>query len=315
MSSFDALFDKARALNRRICLPEGDDPRVREAARRAATDGIAQVMLLGTEPADADYEVRNPATDADREVAAEALKGLQRGRNPDPDPGDPLNFALGLLRAGRVDGCVAGAEYASAHVIRNALQLIGTATPDGLLSSFFVMDHTLPHHPLKGIALFADCAVRIDPNAARLAQIALTTADSAAGLFGIRPKVALLAFSTAGSAEHPGLEKIREAADLIRKQRPSLPLLPEVQFDAAVIPEILDRKAPDLAALAPANVFIFPDLQAANIGYKIAERLGGVTATGPVLQGLARPVNDLSRGCNADDIYRLIAITALQAAA
>ena len=312
MSSFDALFDKARALNRRILLPEGDDPRVREAARRATTDGIAQVVLLGSAPADAAYEVRDPATDADRERVAEALGESHRGRGPAPDPDEPLNFALGLLRAGRVDGCVAGAEYASAHVIRNALQLIGTAAPDGLLSSFFVMDHTLPHQALKGIALFADCAVRIDPNAARLAQIALTTADSAEQLFGIEPKVALLSFSTAGSAEHPDLEKIRDAAKLIREQRPDLPLLPEVQFDAAVIPEILQRKAPDLAGLAPANVFIFPDLQAANIGYKIAERLGGVSATGPVLQGLARPVNDLSRGCNADDIYRLIAITALQ---
>jgi len=184
-----------------------------------------------------------------------------------------------------------------------------------LASSFFLMQHDLPHQALRGVAVFADCALVIEPDAAQLARIAVDTADSAAALLGLKPRVALLSFSTAGSARHPLVDKVRRAGEQVAAQRPDIELLAEVQFDAAVIPDILRHKAPGVGVDAPANVFIFPDLQSANIGYKIAERIGGARAVGPILQGLRRPVNDLSRGCGVDDIVNLVAVTAVQAQA
>jgi len=189
--------------------------------------------------------------------------------------------------------------------------------PPGLVSSFFLMQHDLAHQALRGAVVFADCALVIQPSAAQLARIACDTADSAVRLLGLTPRVALLSFSTAGSARHGLVDKVREAGAMVAAERPDLALLPEVQFDAAVVPAILRAKAPGLAAGvgdAPANVFIFPDLQSANIAYKIAERIGGARAVGPILQGLRRPVNDLSRGCSVDDIVNLVAVTAVQAA-
>jgi len=189
--------------------------------------------------------------------------------------------------------------------------------PPGLVSSFFLMQHDLAHQALRGAVVFADCALVIQPSAAQLARIAIDTADSAVRLLGLTPRVALLSFSTAGSARHGLVDKVREAGAMVAAERPDLALLPEVQFDAAVVPAILRAKAPGLAAGvgdAPANVFIFPDLQSANIAYKIAERIGGARAVGPILQGLRRPVNDLSRGCSVDDIVNLVAVTAVQAA-
>ena len=184
-----------------------------------------------------------------------------------------------------------------------------------LASSFFLMQHDLPHQALRGVAVFADCALVIEPDAAQLARIAVDTADSAAALLGLKPRVALLSFSTAGSARHPLVDKVRRAGERVAALRPDIELLAEVQFDAAVIPDILRSKAPGVGVDAPANVFIFPDLQSANIGYKIAERIGGARAVGPILQGLRRPVNDLSRGCGVDDIVNLVAVTAVQAQA
>ena len=174
------------------------------------------------------------------------------------------------------------------------------------------MEHDLPHQAFQGTALYADCAMVIDPDPEQLASIAMDTADSARALAGIEPRVALLSFSTAGSAEHDFVDKVRKAGDIVAKRRPDIALMTEVQFDAAIVPEILERKAPDIDVPAPANVFIFPDLQSANIGYKIAQRIGGVQATGPVLQGLRLPVNDLSRGCSVVDIVNLVAVTAVQ---
>ena len=153
----------------------------------------------------------------------------------------------------------------------------------------------------------------IDPDAEQLADIAINTANSAVNLLGIEPTVALLSFSTAGSAKHPNVDKVREAGQIVAGLRPDIKLLPEVQFDAAIVPEILESKAPNIDVSAPANVFVFPDLQSANIGYKIAQRIGGVTAVGPILQGIKKPVNDLSRGCSVEDIVQLVAVTAVQA--
>ncbi len=226
---------------------------------------------------------------------------------------DPLMAGAAMVRAGLADGMVAGAAHPTADVVRAALQLIGMGANSRIVSSFFLMEHNLPHQSIQGTALYADCAMVIDPDAEQLASIAIDTADSARSLAGIDPRVALLSFSTAGSAEHAYVDKVRQAAAIISERRPDIALMPEVQFDAAIIPEILARKAPDIDVPAPANVFIFPDLQSANIGYKIAQRIGGVQATGPVLQGLRLPVNDLSRGCSVEDIFNLVAVTAVQA--
>jgi len=268
---------------------------------------------------------------------------------------EPLTLGACMVAAGDADGCVAGAAHKTADVVRAALQIVGAKThpatadstdtapaqktagvtgevatdtvtdstaaaaenPPGLVSSFFLMQHDLAHQALRGAVVFADCALVIQPSAAQLARIAIDTADSAVRLLGLTPRVALLSFSTAGSARHGLVDKVREAGALVAAERPDLALLPEVQFDAAVVPAILRAKAPGLAAGvgdAPANVFIFPDLQSANIAYKIAERIGGARAVGPILQGLRRPVNDLSRGCSVDDIVNLVAVTAVQAA-
>lgn len=297
---------------------------------------------------------RNPRADAHAEILlqARAAKGMTRAEAL-AEIRRPLTLAACMVAGGDADGCVAGAAHVSADVVRAALQIVGakdgdsdsdsavpnagqesaapSAVPDstpnpgresdldqtpGLVSSFFLMQHDLPHQALRAAAVFADCALVIEPSAAQLARIACDTADSAARLLGLRPRVALLSFSTAGSARHRLVDKVRRAGELVAAARPDIELLPEVQFDAAVVPDILRAKAPDIAATvdAPANIFIFPDLQSANIGYKIAERIGGARAVGPILQGLRRPVNDLSRGCSVDDIVNLVAVTAVQAA-
>ncbi len=225
---------------------------------------------------------------------------------------DPLMLGAAMVRGNLADGLVAGAVHTTADVVRSALQIIGMRRNSRIVSSFFLMEHALPHQPFQGTALYADCAMVIDPDPDQLASIAIDTADSARNLAGIEPKVALLSFSTAGSAEHPFVDKVRSAGRLVAAQRPDIALMTEVQFDAALIPAILQRKAPAIHLTAPANVYIFPDLQSANIGYKIAQRIGGVQAIGPILQGLKLPVNDLSRGCSTQDIVNLAAVTAVQ---
>ncbi len=232
------------------------------------------------------------------------------------EPGDGLDDGHGYKHGGGSDR-----EHVSrddAHDDADNLNPKKNHAPahkNSLVSSFFVMQHGLAHQALRGPAVFADCALVVAPSAEQLARIAMDCCDSAATLLGLKPRVALLSFSTAGSARHPYVDKVRAAGAIIARRRPHLELMAEVQFDAAVMPDILRRKAPDITIAAPANVFIFPDLQSANIGYKIAERIGRVTAVGPILQGLNRPVNDLSRGCAVEDIVALTAVTAVQAQA
>ncbi|MXZ80937.1 MAG: phosphate acetyltransferase [Gammaproteobacteria bacterium] len=322
MSLFETIFERARAAQSTIVLPEGGDPRVTAAAERALEMGLARIVLLcgesdpglGTHDA---LTVVNPETDERIGRYADALyelrqhKGLTRDQAQEAVK-DTLVFSAMMTRLGEADGYVAGAVHTTASVLRAALQVVGVAKGARQVSSFFIMEHRMAHQAVQGVALYADCAMVIDPGPEELADIAMATARHARSLLAIEPVVALLSFSTAGSAVHPYVDKVRQAGELVAAAMPDLALLPEVQFDAAILPDILARKAPDLEAPAPANVFIFPDLQSANIGYKIAERIGGVIATGPILQGLSRPVNDLSRGCSIDDIVRLIAITALQ---
>ncbi len=302
--------------------------RILQAASTLVRENIATISLIGNH-----HEIQSLAhshridlkdirivDDSDTELHAQCADVIHEARRHKPLSREEarqltqnrLMLGVAMVRCGMVNGLVAGAVHATAEVVRSALQVIGMRPDSRVVSSFFLMEHTLPHQASQGTALYADCAMIIDPNPEQLASIAMDTADNARSLAHIEPKVALLSFSTAGSAAHPLVDKVRSAGRIIAMQRPDIDLMTEVQFDAAVMPEILQRKAPDIKISAPANVFIFPDLQSANIGYKIAQRIGGVEATGPILQGLRLPVNDLSRGCSIRDIIRLVAVTAVQ---
>ena len=220
-----------------------------------------------------------------------------------------------MVRMGDADGSISGAVHTTPDVVRSALRLIG---PDGqtkLVSSFFLMIMPATFPGECRAMIFADCGLNVDPNAEQLAEIASASADSARQLLGQEPRIALLSFSTRGSAQHPKVGKVEQAGVLLQAMRPDLSMDAAIQVDAAIIPDIAQAKAPGSALGGNANVLIFPDLDSGNIAYKIAERIGGATAIGPILQGLAKPANDLSRGCNADDVFAMIAVTAIQAQA
>ncbi len=331
MSALDDLVDAARANPQRIVLAEGEDPRIVEGAVRAFRDGVARITLIGRpgriqallgdhgadpggfaiiEPAEtplsgpfaAEYHVLRRHKGVDAPAAREAVL-------------DPLVFAALMVRLGHADGTVAGAVATTTDTVRAALQVIGRAPGSALVSSFFLMMLDAPHHPKQGALVFADCGLVVEPDAAELAAIALASARSFADLTGSVPKVAMLSFSTHGSARHDRVSKVIEATGLAREACPGLLIGGDLQFDSAFVPEINAAKAPGSPIAGDANVFVFPSLEAANIGYKIAQRIGGAKAIGPILQGLAHPANDLSRGCSADDVYHLIAVTGAQAAA
>jgi len=327
MSKFDQVFAKAKANPRRILLPEGLDTRVLQAAASVANDGSAIPVLLGDPTA-----IRAVAKDASIELSDIEIidtsdvklrehlgKVMVEKRAPKPVKDsdieqaleDPVSVACLLLGDGQADGCVAGAVTATANVIRSALRYVGMSDGVSLVSSFFAM-RMADHHPVKDLMVIGDCGLMVDPDAVQLAEIAEATGTSAEQLFGMTPEVAMLSFSTNGSARHPAVTKVREATDRLRQAKPNWRIVGEVQLDAAIVPEILASKSPDDATDSPCNTLIFPNLDAGNIGYKLIERFGGAQAVGPVLQGLARPVNDLSRGCVSDDIVNLIAVTAAQ---
>jgi len=227
---------------------------------------------------------------------------------------DPLVFAAMLVRNGHADGTVGGAVATTPDVVRAALQVIGKAKTAPLVSSFFLMALPEGHPSGRAAMTFGDCGLVIDPNAEELAAIAVASAASHQQLLGETPKVAMLSFSTMGSAKHANVTKVTDAVALLKEHHADLDADGELQFDAAFVPEVGASKAPGSSVAGHANVMIFPNLDAGNIGYKIAQRIGGCQAIGPVLQGLAKPANDLSRGCNAEDVLNMIAVTALQAA-
>ena len=328
MSTLEQIIQSAISNPRKIVLPEASDPRIIEAASLISERNIATVILIGNQESvtrlAADLEVSLDGVEiidpesSDNFTRYQSLvcekrkhKGVTESQ-AEKMLHDPLTFGATMVMAGDAHGCVAGAINTTSNVVRVALQLIGMKPDSDLVSSFFIMEHELPHQAFRGTALYADCALVIDPDADQLANIAIDTADSARSLVEIEPVVALLSFSTAGSASHANVSKVKMAGKLIADKRPDIPLMTEVQFDAAIIPDILKQKAPNIKIAAPANTFIFPDLQSGNIGYKIAQRIGGVKAIGPILQGLKQPVNDLSRGCIVDDIVQLVAVTSVQ---
>ncbi len=218
-----------------------------------------------------------------------------------------------MVHLGDADGSVAGAVYTTGDVVRSAIQIIGMAPTANMVSSFFLMMLCEPFHELKGGVIFSDCGLVIDPDTEQLAQIAISAANSAQTLLNEEPRVAMLSFSTSGSARHSTVDKVVEATERVKQQHPDLCIDGDVQLDAAIVAEIAERKVHQSNTKGKANVLVFPNLEAGNIGYKLAERIGKAEAIGPILQGLAKPANDLSRGCSANDVVNVIAITVVQA--
>jgi phosphate acetyltransferase len=331
MKPLDRILEAARSAPRHIVLAEGEDPRVVEAAVRAVRDGIAVITLVGNRAIveqrlaaagarPGDVRVEDPASSVLTARLAAAYHDLRKNKGVDATAAaeamrSPLIFAAMMVREGEADGTVGGAVATTADTVRAALQTIGRAPDVGLVSSFFLMMLCEPHHVKKGAFVFADCGLVVDPDAAGLADIAVMSARSFEALAGKPAKVAMLSFSTAGSAAHERVSKVVEATRLAHAAAPGLVIDGELQFDTAFVEAVSTAKAPNSALHGEANVFVFPNLDAANIGYKIAQRIGGATAIGPILQGLAKPANDLSRGCNADDVFHMIAVTVVQAAA
>jgi phosphate acetyltransferase len=310
------IRDRARLRRQRVIFPEQGDPRVQDAVWRIAADNLCQPVFFEPGVGDECCEIFWDRADAnewfERAVAHYAARMKNKGFSEQDARNqlrDPLLLATTLVRIGYVDSGVAGSVASTADVLRACLRGIGLAPDSHLVSSIFVMDH---HHRLMS---FGDCAVNPSPDAAQLAQIAIDSAATHRVLTGHEARVALLSFSTHGSAEHEDVDKVREALAIIRQRAPDMLVCGELQLDAALIPEIGEAKASTSPVAGNANVLIFPDLNSGNIGYKIAERLGGAHAIGPVLQGLDKPWLDLSRGCNANDIVNAAAIAAVLAGA
>lgn len=330
MDILNQMIARAKANPQRIVLPEGDEPRTLEAANILLKDKIAQLILIGdpekikSMAAEKGYEyikeakIVDPIHDPKMPEYANLLFELRKAKGMTEEEAakkaqDPLYLGCLMIKAGDADGELAGARGTTADTIRPAFQILKTKPGCSIVSGAFLMFTPAKHLGESGFLLFADCAVNPNPDAKQLAEIAISTAETARAIAGIEPRVAMLSFSTKGSAKHELVDKVQEATKLAKEMAPDLALDGELQADAALVESVAKTKAPGSSVAGKANVLVFPDLQAGNIGYKLVERFSGADAVGPILQGIAAPVNDLSRGCKVQDIVQMVVITANQA--
>lgn len=330
MDILEQMKTRAKQNLQRIVLPEGDEPRTLEAANIILGEKAAKLILIGNPETinkmatENGYEyikeatIFDPQTDPKMADYANLLYELRKAKGMTPEDAqkkaqDPLYLGCLMIKAGDADGELAGARGTTADTIRPAFQILKTKPGVGIVSGAFLMFTPAKQLGENGFLIFADCAVNPCPNAQELAQIAISTAETARTLGGFEPRVAMLSFSTKGSAKHELIDKVTEATRIAHELAPELALDGELQADAALIEKVANTKAPGSPVAGKANVLVFPDLQAGNIGYKLVERFSGANAVGPILQGIAAPVNDLSRGCKVDDIVQMIIITANQA--
>ena len=324
------MYARAKSNPQRIVLPEGDEPRTLEAANIILEQGLAKLILIGNPAtirqmaAEKGYKhidkatLFDPQTEPKMADYANLLFELRKAKGMTEEEAkkkaqDPLYLGCLMIKAGDADGELAGARGTTADTIRPAFQILKTKPGCKIVSGAFLMITPAKHLGEEGVLVFADCAVNPNPNAEELAQIAISTAETARVLAGFEPRVAMLSFSTKGSAKHENVDKVTAALAMAKELAPDLQIDGELQADAALIPSVGEKKAPGSKVAGHANVLVFPDLQAGNIGYKLVERFSGADAIGPILQGIAAPVNDLSRGCKVQDIVQMVVITANQA--
>lgn len=331
MELMNSFYEKAKNLNKTILFPEGTETRTIKAVSEIKKTGIAIPVLLGAESevrAKAASEgvslegiaVIDPVTDSRYKDLCGKFYEMRKAKGMTPEKSyetlkDPIYFATMMVQMNLADGLVSGAEHSTAHTIRPALQIIKTKPGISVVSGCFIMLVPNSKYGDNGLFVFADCAVNPDPTSEQLAEIAIASADTAKNLCDMNPRVAMLSFSTKRSADHPNVDKVIKAFEIAKAKAPALEIDGELQADAALVESVGQKKSPGSSVAGKANVLVFPDLQSGNIGYKLVERLAGAQAIGPFLQGLNKPVNDLSRGCSVQDIIDVTAVTAIQASA
>lgn len=332
MDLIKQIVERAKANKQRIVLPEGTEVRTITAADQLLADGVAEIILIGNtkevKELAASLNLKNidkatildPQNYEKKKTYTNLLFELRKAKGMTIEQAsklaeDPLYIGCLMIKNGDADGEIAGAQNTTGDVLRPALQIIKTAPGISVVSGAFLMFTTQKQYGKDGLLVVADCAVTPDPTASQLAEIAVATGQTARALVGEEPQVAILSFSTKGSAKHPMVDKVIEATQLAQKIDPTMNIDGELQADAALVPSVGQQKAPGSKVAGHANVLVFPSLEVGNIAYKLVQRLGNAEAVGPILQGMAAPVNDLSRGCSVSDVYNMVAIAANQAIA